>query len=277
MASDAHVIAHDKGGEIVDALVNGAITPGSAVYHDGTGYVDSDADSNGSPAEFFSLQHIDNDKKTRGNFARKVVIEDIDAPYTGRADQWLSTTAGEITETKPSGSDDLEQRLGYAVSTSKLVLEANWPTQVQVPIIKDVTGSGETATALDTGAVAGDALNASTEASYDNFVIPGGFVSWEANRVWTAVETDVNFDYTFSVATAEDTEQHDVETSAPDTATANAVDQAVDAIGAIDVSGAFDLAGISEPGKFGGAKFLRDTSDTDEMLYLGLELVANVV
>ena len=275
--ADAHVIAHDKGGEIIDATVNGAVTPGSAVYHDGTGYVDSDADDNSKPAEFFALQQIDNDKKTKGSFARKVVVEDIDAPYTARADQWLSTTAGEITETKPSGSDDLEQRLGYSVSTSKLVLESNWPTQVQVPIIKDVTGSGETATALDTGAVAGDALNASSEASYDNFVIPGGFISWEANRVWTAVETDVNFDYTFSVTSAEDTEVHDIETSAPDSATANAVDQTPDALGAIDVSGAFDLAGISEPGKFGGAKFLRDTSGTDEVLYLGLELVANVV
>ena len=274
--ADPHVIA--ASGRLNDVTVNGTVKPGDVLYHDGTGWVQADADSNATYGEYISLGHGDTTLRTKISIAKRAVIEDTDAPYTRAANHWLHTTPGNPSSTRPTGSDDIEQKIGEAVSTSLLDIEVPWPRHVQVPIIHSTTGSGETATALDTGAVAGDALNDSTEASYQNFMIPGGFVAWLASRCWAAVETDVNFDYTVSVTSAEDGEAHDVEASSPDAgATANAVDQAPYDVGALDVSTSLDLAGISEPGKFAGLKFLRGTSGTDEVLFLGTELIAEVV
>jgi len=260
-----------------NVTANATISVGDLLYHDGTGMNQADADSNATWAEYIALMSGDTTYNTKISVAKVGQIEDTDAPYTAEADVWLSGTAGGHTETKLTGSDDLEQRVGWVIDTSRLFVQLGFPQMAAVPMIQKVTNSGETATALDTGAVAGDQLNADTEITYSNFVIPGGFISWEATRAWTAVETDVSFDYTVSVASAESGEGHDVETSAPDTAAANGNDFTLDTVNAIDISGAFDLAGISEPGKFMGVKFLRDSSGTAAMLVLGFEMSANCV
>lgn len=276
MAADPHVLSAIQ--VIPDQAVNGTVKPGDPVYHDGTGIVRANATNNAKHATFFALGYGDTTYHTKVAIAKQVIVEDADAPYSAGEDEWLHTTVGPVTSTKPSGSDNLEQRLGYAYSTSILQLVASWPRQVEVAPIHGITGSGETGTVLDSGTFAGDQLDANSEASYKNFMIPGGFISWEANRAWNAVETDVSFDYILSVSSAEDGEAWDVEGSAPDVdATANGIDQTPDAVGAVDISGSFDLSGISEPGKLMGVKWLRDTSSTPIDLFLGIELVANIV
>lgn len=58
---------------------------------------------------------------------RRAIFYDPDAPYTTGAVYYVGETgngeAGGITATKPSTTGDLEQKVGIAISTSRVVVE----------------------------------------------------------------------------------------------------------------------------------------------------------
>jgi hypothetical protein len=57
---------------------------------------------------------------------RSVTVYDADAPYAVGALEWLGKTAGTTTETMPPTTGDLDQCLGFAVSTSRVCLDCQY-------------------------------------------------------------------------------------------------------------------------------------------------------
>ena len=110
---------------------------GELLAHDGSAWVKADADpATPLPADVITVEA----QQTAAGVvkvAKRAVIYDSDAPYTLDTLQYLSGTAGAITETDPTTSDATAERqiVGRAISTSIIVIDLNEQSREQRSLV----------------------------------------------------------------------------------------------------------------------------------------------
>ena len=114
--ADPHVEqAQDKFAATIGST---AVTAGDMVYFDGTDWELADADDNTKFAEAVAVNTYASGDV--GVLCRSGIIRDTDAPYTQGNSMYLSTTAGDITATRPTGAENLMQVVGFCLDTERV-------------------------------------------------------------------------------------------------------------------------------------------------------------
>jgi len=133
MAYEPKVIAV---GPVFEVTLYTAITcrAGNLLAHNGTGWVLADANTPATLSAKAIATHHQPSAAGKVAVCREAYIQDDDAPYTMNAFQYLSATAGAITETKPAADGDLWQVVGVALSTSLIHVKINPPHLVYTTI-----------------------------------------------------------------------------------------------------------------------------------------------
>ena len=133
------IIVESKFRRKVQLGVGVTVVAGDLLNNDGTAWVKADASSQATHAQLVAVESGDGDNTETSdsiNAAPYVVIFDADAPFTQDAQQYLSDTAGEITETAPPGASDLIQVVGVAHSTELIEISIKPPQEVTVTLGK---------------------------------------------------------------------------------------------------------------------------------------------
>jgi hypothetical protein len=102
-----------------------AVRPGDPVYYDSGNSRWEQADSTDETklAEFFCVGVNSMDAIPYGTIALGLVVTDSDAPFTAAAVQYLSETAGQTTQTRPTTAGSIGLGVGRAISTDKVMLQ----------------------------------------------------------------------------------------------------------------------------------------------------------
>jgi len=219
---------------------------GSLLYHDGTNYALADADSNASYAQLVALQ-IGTAEEIEA--APYVVLADTDAPYTQDAIQYVSGTAGSITETAPTGASDLVQAVGVAHSTSLIEINIQPPKEITETLGKPFMLATAIDQVLDTGPAAGTRLQANSDsATYVWFTprncvgISRAVLGWGADQALDTSDT-----YTVSVSSAASGEANDATT---DSISAAAFTVSADEVAEATITAGLNASGIPTPGEW---------------------------
>jgi len=222
-----------------------AVVAGDALYYDGTDWELADADDNTKFAEAFACNSAASGAAIA--MCTSAVIVDDDAPYTQGSTYYLSTTAGDITATRPTGANNLVQVLGFAVSTSEVHARIKIPEEVTINVHLVTDGTAVFDQNADwTGVLLGTA----GEAAGGSFMVPQNIVGNVIEYLWWTVGTsspalDTSDTYTIDVSAGVDDE---TTTATTDGITAAALTVADNDLNRADVSAAFDATGIIEPG-----------------------------
>jgi len=254
-----------------------AHTLGELVYHDGTDFVLSDADALSTPAEYVVVALNTFGATAYGTLARKAIIEDVDAPYTLGAMQYLSTTAGGITETRPTANDDLVQIVGRAIDSSHVEIDLIQPKEVQVPLMHiALDGTATANTAFDTGGGdvwVGTLLNADDEQATVVLRLPDNIHTIVESRWLFGTDTAVTPDLGYTVNGAHEAEVSDATT---DSISAAAVTGTADTLETDTLATGLDAAGMTVPGHYIALK-ADHSNDSDAVVSFGVTLLAEVV
>ena len=210
--------------------------------------------------------------------ARKAMVYDVDAPYTGRTAMYLSGTAGAHTETRPgAGVGNLIQCVGYNYDTYRALIDIKQPTEFEIFLSPDVldTSSEPGIGKADTG-WPGPELT-STETAYFKGRIPESVVGSIviARMIGNSVNASAgDLDFTIvgsydGVAAAAAANNQD--TGTPIEAGDWVQTDANDKILTVDVSALFD-AGFWLPGRT-FAIYLDPDGITGALQILGLYIV----
>lgn len=223
------------------------ITAGSPVYYDGTDWELADADDNTKFAEAIAINNFS--AADVGAFCRSCIVVDTDSPYTQGDQYFLSTTAGSITATRPTGANNLVQVLGFALSGSELYVDIEPVRElvVNLPLIGGTSGAWDADN--DFG---GWGLQAVNDNAHSNFMVPQNCVGIEIAYLWwcgTGVALDASDTYTIDVSAGVDDE---TTSATADGITAAALTCAANDLTVTDVSAAFDATGIIEAGNVVG-------------------------
>jgi hypothetical protein len=255
------------------------MTAGDPVYFDGTDWELADADDNTKYAEAIAVNSCDSGEV--GSFCTSGIIVDIDAPYTQGAAQFLSTTAGDITETRPTGANNLSQVLGFGLSTSEIRVEVQIPKETTINLVLIPDAAAAPKQNLD---YTGVALEAANEAAGATFMVPQNCISASgvvaADLWWCSLAggpaLDSSDTYTIDVSAGIDDE---TVTATSDGITAAALTVASDDLASADVSAAFNTAGIIEPGNVVGVDIDKaaEGSAGDDPIMLCLAVVIRTV
>ncbi len=226
-----------------------AVIAGDAVYFDGTDWELADADDETKFAEAFAVNTLASGDV--GNLCTSAIIVDNDAPFTQGNTMFLSTTAGDLTATRPTGANNLMQVLGFALSTTELKVEAKIPYEVHVSLTPMQDESGVMAQNLD---YTGPNLGAVSQACGYTCMVPQNAVGLQiAYLWWTSLAGGATLDacdtYTIDVSAGVDDE---TVTATTDGIAAATLAVAADDLNRADVSAAFNTAGIIQPGNILG-------------------------
>lgn len=219
------------------------VVAGDILYFDGTDWELADADDNTKFGELIAAASFSAGENGVGCFGG--VLVDTDAPYTQSEIMYLSTTAGAITGTRPTGAENLIQCVGFALSTSEvkmLIAPVHEETISMAPM------TDGTAAYSQYGDFTGVLLAAASEAAGYSFMIPQNCVGSVIFYLWwTGVGTalDASDTYTIDVSSGVDDE---TTTTTQDGIAAAALTVAASDINRADVSAAFDGTGIVAPG-----------------------------
>jgi hypothetical protein len=275
MASDPHVI--DAKGIFTGTVGSTALVAGDMVYFDGTDWEKADATDNTKYAEAFSVSSVAS--ADVGMFATSGIIEDIDASYTQGADQILSATAGAITETRPTGAENLVQVVGAALSTSLVHVQIRIPHEVTVSLQFPYTTHG--APQDRDNDFAGLGLDDTSAEVHCGFMVPQNTVSTSAEIAYfwlcgTGVALDASDTYTFDASGGINGETTSATT---DGISAAALTVAADQLARKDVSAGLNVAGLISPGNYVGIaiKKAAEGATGDDPICLGVEVVLLVV
>ncbi len=193
---------------------------------------------------------------------KALILTDTDAPYTAGGAQYLSATAGAITETRPSTAGELIQRVGRAISASAIEIAINAPFEVLGAISEMELGANAAQLILDSGPASGIVL--ATVNDYVVYALPipenaigiaAGWLTWSANITLDGSDT-IKLD----VSSALHGEGHDVVT---DTITAFSLAVTVDEMARKDISAGLDVAGLVKPGGILILKVNKEAEGTD--------------
>lgn len=107
---------------------------------------------------------------------KKCVLYDEDAPYTANTAQYLSGTAGGMTETRPATDNDMIQVVGRSLDTKRVALDIKAPEEFELFFPPDTldTSSEPGLGTVDAG-WPGPSLT-STETCYFKGYLPSGLV-----------------------------------------------------------------------------------------------------
>ena len=245
-----------------------AVVAGDALYFDGTDWELADADDNTKFAEAFATNSYSSGEV--GTLCTAGIIVDIDAPYTQGDEQYLSTTAGDITATRPTGANNLVQVLGFALSTDEVHVEVHMPREVVVQWVQ--TNEDSAAVYDKDGDFIGTVLQDATNGIVGfGFEVPQNVMEHKFSRLWwcgTGTVLDASDTYTIDVSAGVDDETTSATT---DGITAAALTVAANDLANADVSAAFDAAGIIEPGNVIGIAVAKaaEGTDGDDPIILG--------
>ena len=144
-----------------------------------SGWVKADADTAADIfAQWVALEDgVGGDNGVEMAVCKKCTFHDEDAPYTANTSQYLSGTAGGITETRPATDNDVIQVVGRSMDTSHVRIEIEAPKEFEMfitPDVKDTTGEPGLGT-VDTG-WPGPQLDAAAENVYFTGRLPSGIV-----------------------------------------------------------------------------------------------------
>lgn len=217
------------------------------------------------------------------NVCQECVLTDNDAPYTVGSDQYLSgATAGKVTETRPTTAGYLRQKVGYARSTSTIVMKVDQGREVDVPFFQMETTSGEAAqgsiVALDSGTFEGIQLNANTEYVTYGCYLPDNFVAVVTAELRAAQEGAISSASTFAITVASATPgtAHDAITADTSLTGVTVANAAADPIQTVNIATALDATGIAVPGALLAIKVAHDNS-TDADLFFSGRITVKVV
>ncbi|KKM32466.1 hypothetical protein LCGC14_1565740, partial [marine sediment metagenome] len=140
MASDI-VLSNIRGRvERLTAKSGAAWRRGDLIGYD-SGWVKADA-SVATPiyAQLVALTPADgsNEEVNLFNACRSCDVHDADAPFTAVTAQYLSGTAGAITETRPATDFDLIQVVGHALDTKNMTLDLKAPVEYELFLEPDL-------------------------------------------------------------------------------------------------------------------------------------------
>lgn len=146
-----------------------------------SGWVQADADAASNIyAQFVALEDGDADAITGAAsiaVCKRCVFYDGDEPYTANTAQYVSGTAGGITETRPATDGDLIQVVGRSLDGYRVQIEIKPPYEWEmmlIPSAYDETNEGGLGT-VDTGWV-GSQIDAAEEDVYFTGRLPSGIV-----------------------------------------------------------------------------------------------------
>lgn len=141
-----------------------------------SGWVKADADTASNIyAQGVALADGDGGEKIK--MAKKCTLYDEDAIYTADTAQYLSGTAGAITETRPATDNDMIQVVGRSLDTKRVRIGIKPPEEFELfisPDVYDTTGEPGLGT-LDTGWV-GAQVDAAGEDVFFKGRLPSGIV-----------------------------------------------------------------------------------------------------
>ena len=231
-------------------LLNGTVEVGDVISHNGTGFVQADCNLAAGPLPGMAFA-LESGVSGETAMASKEIVIDTTG-LTANGNVYLSGTAGGITQTMPTGVDDLVQLLGRAESTAVAHLRCNPRLeQVVVPLVYLIEATAAVLAASSGSNFFGVTLAAVSDAIHANTRVPRHAFSLVAASLYFSgdVALDASDTYTISVAAAHD---GDADVTYTDSISATALTTGNDTIDEDDVSAAFNAAGIIEPGKLLG-------------------------
>lgn len=228
-----------------NVTLNGTVSKGDLLAHNGTNWVRADASDATLPAQLVALwPGVSGDVIEAAPW---VLVEDIDAPYTQDGLVYLSETAGAATGTRPTTAGSLRQVVGSNLTDARRLFNLGGFTEVIVPWNEAVAATSAVA-ALDSGNWSGSTLDAQNETQHFQQTVPENAVGVVKSVLVLAAEATAGTPVgSFAVSSAISGEQHDDVTA--DTATGLALEgSAADEVVEISVSGALDGTNIVRPG-----------------------------
>jgi hypothetical protein len=251
---------------------------GDMLYFDGTDWELADATDNTKFAEAMAVV-----TGTSGEvipLCTGGILQDTDASYTQADEMYLSTTAGDITATRPTGANNLVQVVGFALSTSLVRVEIGIPKEIYINVTfpyGDNAGQQEAAT--ESNDFGGASLIAANAEVYGSYMVPQNTVGVEIAYLWwvaDATALDASDTYTIDVAAGVDDE---ATTTHADGIAAAALTVDANDLNRADVSAAFDGAGQQDPGNCVGVNIEKaaEGSAGDDPGMLNCTVVLKVV
>lgn len=269
--ADAYV--RQASGVFTGTVGSTEIGVGKPVYFDGTDWELADATDHTKFAEGVALSTFSIGEV--GVFCRRCILNDIDSSAYTQGDQYfLTTTAGTVSATRPTGAANLVQVIGEGISTHELYIDIPPVTEHHVWLTNTATTSGELiGTALDTGNYGAYSINADDEDTFFTLEIPSNCVGLEIAHFWHAPETqDHTSTFAFAVGAGSDGEDHTA-TTADTTVTGTTCGATADDIYKTAVTTSFDATGIWQCGNLLGIKVTMVSGTDDIFLPLGINMV----
>lgn len=115
--------------------LNGTVKRGDVIAHNGTGWVQADASDavTNLYAQYIAMESGESGAIIPG--CKSCVLVDADAPYTANATQYVSATAGAITETRPTTNGDVIQVIGRSSDTKSVNIDIRAPREVEEKLL----------------------------------------------------------------------------------------------------------------------------------------------
>ena len=266
--------------EAGQALAQGDLVAWSA---GNTDYRDADASDEATYAQFIVLDDVAADGDPV-RVAKWAIMEDtddngisasIDAPL------YLSATAAEFTTTRPTGANDLKQRVGVTImrhggtgaSLAFINIRDPWEQMVWVDL-PYAEGSAAVTADADWSALS---MTADADAAHGVSMVPENAVSLVQARLWIYNEdTLAGGSYTVDVSAGVSDEAGTAHEDGI-TSTAVAVLTADDLV-SVDISAAFDGAGLIDPGNHFGVDIAKASETAaDDYRFHGVAMTYEVV
>ncbi len=252
------------------------VKAGDLLYFDGTDWEKADADDNTKHAELIATSPQSAGEVSVG--CREAIIVDTDAPYTQGGAQYLSATAGAITETKPTGAENLNQVVGFALSTSEIAVECRVPVEhtISVSFPYNVNAAPQD---RDNDFMGLGLDDTSAEVGVSVEVPPNAINVAVFARLWwcgTGTALDTGDTYTIDVSGGIDDE---TTSATQDGISAAALTVAANDLANADVSAAFDGTGLVAPGNILGiaVKKAAEGATGDDPIILSISMTFFVV
>ena len=117
---------------LADVVLNGTVKRGQPIAHNGTNWVAADASD---AATNLYAQYVAFESGVSGQTiqaCKRGMLYDADAPYTANTTQYVSGTAGAITETRPATDGDVIQVIGRSIDTYRMKFDILEPREIEV-------------------------------------------------------------------------------------------------------------------------------------------------
>lgn len=269
----------------VEGVVELAIKSGSQVKRGdilgySSGWLQADADAAGRiPGKYVALGTLLGDGVAKIKACRRCTFTDEDAPYTADTMQYLSGTAGEVTETRPATDGDLIQVVGESLDTKQLRIELGKTKELEVfipvGVFNALNAGAVEAHIVDptTGEWVGPDADSALVAAVFTGRMPSGMVSLLAAKLIVNTMAATALDIDVAYVSAHDGAANTGDAGAAQTALTSETTTGDDKVHAVDISAGMD-ADFLAPGRNFGIEIDPDAGD---FLVLGLYLRWKVV